>query len=153
MEGSALDTATKTDDASNIPNERWKCLLDVPNFDPREFGKGKPTSAGNPNPPKGAPKGKAKPDKPGGKDQPKRKCIFHPRKSGCRLGDSCPYVHEGLRDHQEPAVLTRNETRLRELRHSSELKPRRQMQREVPRLSRRHQRRQRQRQLCRHLLE
>ena len=58
-------------------------------------GKGKPTSAGNPNPPKGAPKGKAKPDKPGGKDQPKRKCIFHPRKSGCRLGDSCPYVHEG----------------------------------------------------------
>ena len=45
VEGSALDTATKTDDASNIPNERWKCLLDVPNFDPRE-GAGTPWELG-----------------------------------------------------------------------------------------------------------
>ena len=46
-------------------------------------------------PPKKAPEGKAKPDRPDGTDKQKRKCIFHPRKSGCRLGDSCPYAHEG----------------------------------------------------------
>ena len=58
-------------------------------------GKGKQANAGAPNPPKGTPKGKAKSDKPDGKDKQKRKCIFHPRKSGCRLGDSCPFAHEG----------------------------------------------------------
>ena len=27
--------------------------------------------------------------------QSKSKCIFHGRKSGCRLGDACKYLHEG----------------------------------------------------------
>ena len=33
-EAPALGPATNVDDASNIPSGRWKCLLDVPSFDP-----------------------------------------------------------------------------------------------------------------------
>ena len=45
VEVPALGPATNTDDVSNIPNERWKCLLDVPSFDPRE-GAGAPWELG-----------------------------------------------------------------------------------------------------------
>ena len=28
-------------------------------------------------------------------EEPKKKCIFHARKSGCKNRDACEYLHEG----------------------------------------------------------
>ena len=100
-------------------------------------GKGKQAEAKG-NPPKETPKGKGKSERPHKPDkpekpsaEPKKKCIFHKRKSGCRFGDACNYVHEGPSGASQ-GNQAQGTQRLRRRMHRRERRRRLQRQQQLP---------------------